>query len=706
MQELRSGSDNLLGLVEYLTPFQVTGWAFQKNNTRLAPDLALWIDGESVSWFRPQVKWPKMAERLKIQPDQLGPVAFDCKLPAWVADGRRHKVEVRCARTGQVLRSKVSAEVCFVDPHVPWSKLHGSSVVRRDTKLSLGKHAQPQVTIVVLNRNGAGVMNVLLESWVRHNQAVPVEWLVIDHASTDESLTMLAGWRARLKLTVIALKENFSFSASCNRGAALARTPYVLFLNNDLVWQHDALPSMLKTLDDPSVGVVGMKLIKLAEAQGVAASMEVQHLGVRFVQQQDGYWPYEATPFDGNPEEAFSAQTVPAVTGAALLCRKADFEAVGGFDPAYFYGFEDVEFCLRLWARLGLKSVCRNDLIALHRHGHTRLTGREMAVTDRLEKNAAVLELHLGLWVKLEWWRSLARGDRWLCNEPLRVGWVMSDGLPSHGEGAAAGVEFQRMCKAAHRIVARWPHAEVVVVHTGVNPMWARGLHVLVVSDPEHDIRCLEQPRPDLRVVAWINDSPRAWIVQPWWMEFDSYVAATVGVQKSLKRLSPVLVYGGSAEPDVWGPRVLPDSDGARAWRVHIRFPAQGDMRLPKKSARCVELAEAAEHLQLSLKMQGVACLLPHQSEWRDVGREMASERRSQRKSAEVHVWVLGPESSFLGGEMASACVNVVWWLNGVPTGFTWSSEVLPDWETHEMPDVEALQTVLEERVGRTFFAP
>lgn len=706
MQELRSGSENLLGLVEQLTPFHVSGWAFQKSNTRLAPDLALWIDGGAVSWFRPQVRWPKMAQRLKIQPEQLGPVAFDCPLPAWVADGRRHVVEVRCARTGQVLRSNVAAEVCFVDPHVPWSRFDGSAVARRDTKVGRSNHVQSQVTVVVLNRNGAGVMHALLESWVRYNQAVAVEWLVIDHASTDDSLTMLAGWTERLKLTVLALKENFSFSASCNRGAALAKTPYVLFLNNDLVWQHDALPQMLKTLDDPNVGAVGMKLVKLAEGQGAAASMEVQHLGVRFVQQQDGYWPYEVTPYDGNPEEAFSAQTVPAVTGAALLCRKADFEAAGGFDPAYFYGFEDVEFCLRMWTRLGLKSVCRNDLVALHRHGHTRLTGREMEVTDRLEKNAAVLARHLGLWVKLEWWRSLARGDRWLCNEPLRVGWVMSDGLPSSGEVASAGVEFQRMRKAVRRIVERWPHAEVVVVHTGVNPMWARGLHVLVVSDPEHDIRCLEQPRPDLRLVAWINDRPKAWIVQPWWMEFDSYVAATAGVKKVLHSLSPVRVYSGLTEPDLWGPRVLPDGDGVLAWRVHIRFLEQGNTRQSEEGFNCAELAEAAEHLQLSLKMQGVACLLPCQSEWRDVGHGLAAESRSQRKSAEVHVWVLGPGFSFLDGELSSACVNVVWWPSGMPAGFTWSSEVRPDWETNVMPDVESLQTVLEERVGRTFFTP
>ena len=90
MTAQHSGSGELIGLVEKLTAFRVSGWAFRRDHAQLAPDLALWIDGQPVAWFRPQALWPALAKRLQIESDQLGPVVFECRLPVWVADGRVH----------------------------------------------------------------------------------------------------------------------------------------------------------------------------------------------------------------------------------------------------------------------------------------------------------------------------------------------------------------------------------------------------------------------------------------------------------------------------------------------------------------------------------------------------------------------------------------------------------------------------------------
>jgi GT2 family glycosyltransferase len=238
--------------------------------------------------------------------------------------------------------------------------------------------------------------------------------IVVDHASTDASLALLRQWRGRLDLQVLALDHNGSFSASSNLGASRARGQYVLFMNNDIIWLQDALPRLLESLHNPQVGVVGIKLLKVvgeSRAGGQFAS-EVQHLGVRFKLNHLGYWPYEVEPSAPHDEAEHAPQCVPAVTGAVLLCRKSDFDAVGGFDPAYFYGFEDVELCLRLAYRLGKTVVCRNDSVALHHHGHTRLSGREMSIYDRVMRNSAVLESHIGVWIKQAYWRSLVNGRR------------------------------------------------------------------------------------------------------------------------------------------------------------------------------------------------------------------------------------------------------------------------------------------------------
>jgi hypothetical protein len=198
-------------------------------------------------------------------------------------------------------------------------------------------HPQPQRP-----RRAAGLFAQL--GAPQHHGAAEV--IVVDHASTDASLALLRQWRGRLDLKVLALDHNGSFSASSNLGASHARGQFLLFMNNDIVWLQDALPRLLESLHDPRVGVVGIKLLKVVgeSRAGAQFASEVQHLGVRFKLNHLGYWPYEVEPSAQAHDEAEHApQFVPAVTGAVLLCRKADFDAVGGFDPEYFTA-------LRMWS--------------------------------------------------------------------------------------------------------------------------------------------------------------------------------------------------------------------------------------------------------------------------------------------------------------------------------------------------------------------
>ncbi len=37
----------------------------------------------------------------------------------------------------------------------------------------------------------------------------------------------------------------------------------------------------------------------------------------------------------------------PVVTGAFMVCRRTEFIELGGFCESYFYGYEDVDLCLK-----------------------------------------------------------------------------------------------------------------------------------------------------------------------------------------------------------------------------------------------------------------------------------------------------------------------------------------------------------------------
>ncbi|MCJ2033710.1 glycosyltransferase family 2 protein [Methylobacterium sp. J-068] len=142
----------------------------------------------------------------------------------------------------------------------------------------------------------------------------------------------------------------FNVAAKMNLGAEAAGGEVLVFLNDDItVITPDWIEAMLALLQIPGVGAVGPKLL--------FETGEIQHAGVSVI---------DATPdhvrrgYPGDdPGHFFSTvgnRNYLAVTGACVMLRRADFEAVGGFDAGFAVNYNDVDLCLRLWDR-GLRIV-------------------------------------------------------------------------------------------------------------------------------------------------------------------------------------------------------------------------------------------------------------------------------------------------------------------------------------------------------------
>lgn len=573
-QELRGSPitpvEFVVGAVERFERTFISGWAFNGIDMLKPIELAVRVDGKVVRWFRPNTFRSDLSDQLSLPKEAMGIAGFHLTPPALLFDGFPHLVEIVAAASGLLL---------LQGQHwITWAA-NGRKyqALPPPNPLPPARFTAPDVSVVILNRNGANVLAGMLESWERYNRCVAAELIIIDHNSTDDSLALLKRWRKRLNLKVVPLKQNDSFSASCNRGARLASGDHLLFLNNDIQWLQDALPRMLESLQDPSVGIVGMKLLKVVgESQsGHQYANEVQHLGVRFILNDNGYWPYEISPEPSLPEEEFSPQQVPAVTGAALLCRKDDFNAVGGFHEDYFYGFEDVELCLRLAAQLNKRVICRNDCVALHYHGHTRLSGRERSIFDRLMRNSGVLQQHIGLWIKQMWWRSLLAVDGLFTREPLRIG------LIGNADQLAAS------------LANTYPKASILLFEPGDHWKQVQDIHVLVVGDRRYDIRTL-QARTDLCAVAWINDAAAEWAALEWWQDFAA-VAAPARLAATLQTTLKVKVH--ASHP------AAPLDTLLDATATHLRVA----IRTKANDPACQRYAAK---LQKALRKEGVPCWL------------------------------------------------------------------------------------------------
>ena len=180
-----------------------------------------------------------------------------------------------------------------------------------------------RTTIVSVAYNSAGVIGDMLSSVP---SGTPV--FVVDNASSDNSAEVAVAAGA----SVIRLPENQGFGRGCNSGAAKATTEFLLFLNPDASLDADCLEK-LEAAADHYATASGFNPA-ITDKDGSAYFKR----GSRLLARRD--WMPRGRP-------AADCE-VPVLSGAALFCRRAQFEKIGGYDEAIFLYHEDDDLALRL----------------------------------------------------------------------------------------------------------------------------------------------------------------------------------------------------------------------------------------------------------------------------------------------------------------------------------------------------------------------
>lgn len=224
------------------------------------------------------------------------------------------------------------------------------------------------ISIIILTLNGAKHLERLLETFFETNTYAPVELIIIDHGSTDKTSEVVSLYATRAFIRLINRGRNYSFASSCNLGASKARHPHLLFLNNDIIYTSDVIPAAMARLADPTIGTVGVRLDDNPDSLPTGEEPGVRHTGIAFEwdSEKEFYRPVQIRHKSLAQAWDVKSGFYPAVTGAFLLCRKADFKKLGGFCEEYDYRFEDIDFCLQIGSKLKKKCLCINDLSLEH----------------------------------------------------------------------------------------------------------------------------------------------------------------------------------------------------------------------------------------------------------------------------------------------------------------------------------------------------
>ncbi|MFE6822223.1 mycofactocin biosynthesis glycosyltransferase MftF [Streptomyces sp. NPDC057690] len=230
----------------------------------------------------------------------------------------------------------------------------GASAVLADRLLDLGlahplvaelpPHPDPRCTYVVPVRDRPRQLDRLLTSIAPGSEVIVVDDASYRGADVEE---VTAQHGAQL----VQLSENLGPGGARNAGLRLVRTPFVVFVDSDIVLAEDTVPTLLRHFADPRVGIA------VPRVTGLRTAGSDNWIG-RYEQARSSL-DLGARPALVRPGSF--------VSWASAACVVARVEAVGeGFDERMRVG-EDVDFGWRAIAR-GWRMRYEPAVAAAHEH--------------------------------------------------------------------------------------------------------------------------------------------------------------------------------------------------------------------------------------------------------------------------------------------------------------------------------------------------
>ncbi|ANF32877.1 N-acetylglucosaminyl-diphospho-decaprenol L-rhamnosyltransferase [Leifsonia xyli] len=276
----------------------------------------------------------------------------------------------------------------------------------------------PRVLAVTVTYNSADTIEPFLSSLATAGRIDEV--VVADNASAEaaevEAAVTAAGYR------FVELPENEGYGGGV-RGAvdaALVEPDYVLVANPDVIFSPGAVDALVAAGQQlPSAGSLGPKILD-ADGTVYPSARRLPSLRTGVAHALFGrLWPSNPWTVRYRAErETETRRDAGWLSGACLLIRGDAYRELGGFDPAYFMYFEDVDLGDRL-GKAGWRNVYVPEAVVTHTGAHS--TSRERKRMEKAHHDSAYrylsrkysswyfaplrLAVRLGLWGRL-WWVS------------------------------------------------------------------------------------------------------------------------------------------------------------------------------------------------------------------------------------------------------------------------------------------------------------
>ena len=225
------------------------------------------------------------------------------------------------------------------------------------------------LSLIIVSWNVADLLAACLASIYAGRGDFRLEVIVVDSASSDQTVTMLRDHFPQV--TVLAQTENIGYTRANNLGLAQAQGRHLLLLNPDTEVIGDALARMVAYLDEnPQVGIVG-PYTHNTDGSYQSSRRRFPTLATGFF---ESTWLQRFAPkrmldtFYVNDAPEDQTLDVDWVQGSALMARRDIYAQIGGLDEGYIMYSEELDWCKRA-KDAGWRVVFLADAHIMHHGG-------------------------------------------------------------------------------------------------------------------------------------------------------------------------------------------------------------------------------------------------------------------------------------------------------------------------------------------------
>lgn len=245
------------------------------------------------------------------------------------------------------------------------------------------------LSIVIVSFNAGADLQACLLSLKKGPPSVEHEIIVVDNGSEDGSV---AAAERITGVRVIRMGRNAGYAAANNAGIRQSRGDLLLLLNSDTLVPPGALDRLIERLRATAgAAVAGPRLVDGEGRPELSFGRMMSPLNELWQKRRTAEWIETETARE---------HLVDWVSGACLLVRRTDADAVGLLDERFFLYTEDVDFChaIRMRGRTVLFTPAAE---ITHLRGRSRATQPEPSRKAYRASHLAFYQKHYPWYVPL-----------------------------------------------------------------------------------------------------------------------------------------------------------------------------------------------------------------------------------------------------------------------------------------------------------------